>query len=73
MDDVRIKEATNELASLNSSLNLGSEKCLLKNMCNWHERKFLMPSTTWLSWHGGREIHLGLDLIEEPMEGNDDD
>ena len=34
----RIKEATNEMASLFSSLNLGVKKCLLKKMCTWQER-----------------------------------
>jgi hypothetical protein len=38
------------------------------------ERRLLMESTTWLVdllWGG--EIHLGLYLNEEPMEGNDVD
>jgi hypothetical protein len=30
-----MKEVTNELAEVISSLGLGVKKCLLKNMCNW--------------------------------------
>ena len=72
----RIKETTNELASLISSLNPGSEEMLIEEYCNWHVRKLLMQSTTWLSWMDfawGREIPLGLDLTEEPMEAKDVD
>ena len=48
-ENLRMKEATNELASFILSLNLGSEEMLLYMLC-WHERKSLMHSTTWLSW-----------------------
>jgi hypothetical protein len=34
----RVKEATIESASLVSSLKLGSEECLLKDICNWWRR-----------------------------------
>ena len=38
----RIKETTNELASLISSLNPGSEEMLIEEYYNWHVRKLLM-------------------------------
>ena len=49
-EKLRMKEASNELTSLISSLNLGSEESVLKNMYNWKEKQLLMQSTTWLSW-----------------------
>ena len=69
----RMKEATNELESLISSLNLGSEE---------------MPNDEYIQLIGqeiadaeynmaklvlacGREIRLGLNPNEEPLEGND--
>ena len=50
------------------------KKCLLKNMCNWQERKLLLQSRTWaelvdVAW--SREIHMDLNLNKEPMKGND--
>ena len=49
------------------------ENCISHNMCNWQEKCLLMESTTRLSWAWGKKIHLGLELNEEPMEGNDVD
>ena len=46
----RMKEATNELACLISSLNLESEDMLIKENVRLEERKLLMQSTTWFSW-----------------------
>ena len=45
-------------------------------MCNWQEKiivgvEYNMAKLVDLAW--GRKIHLGLDLNEEPMEGNDVD
>jgi hypothetical protein len=67
----RMKEVTNELASLFSSLNLGVKKCLLKKMCTWQDRNN-MAELVDLAW--GREIHLGLDgTSEEPVGVNNVD
>ena len=41
-EKLRMKEASNELTSLISSLNLGSEESVLKNMYNWKEKQLLM-------------------------------
>ena len=80
MDDerekLRMKEATNELASLISSLNLGSEEMPIEEYVQLAgeeivDAKYNMAELVDLAW--GREIHLGLDLNEEPMEGNDVD
>jgi hypothetical protein len=55
MDDEReksrMKEATNESASLVSSLNLGSDERLIEEYVKLaRERKLLMQCTTRLSW-----------------------
>ncbi len=80
MDDkrekLRMKEATNELASLISSLNLGSEEMPIEEYVQlaWEvivDAEYNMAELVDLAWEG--EIHLGLDLNEEPMEGNDVD
>ena len=80
MDDerekLRMKEATNELASLISSLNLGSEEMPIEEYVQLAREEIVdaeynMVELVDLAW--GREIHLGLDLNEEPMEGNDVD
>jgi hypothetical protein len=56
----RMKELANDLASLISSLNLGVKICL---------SKYSKGELVDLAW--GREIHLSLDLKEEPMKVND--
>jgi hypothetical protein len=56
----RMKELANDLASLISSLNLKVKICLSKYS------KGELVDLTW-----GREIHLSLDLKEEPMKVND--
>ena len=71
-----MKEATNELASLISFLNLGSEEMPVEEYVQLVGERLLTQNTSWVSlvdlaW--GREIHLGLDLHEEPMEGDDVD
>ena len=44
-------------------------------MCNWHDRnvdaKYNMVELADLAW--GKEIHLGLHLNEEPIQGIDVD
>ena len=49
-EKLTMKEATNEMPNLNSSLNIGSEEMPIDNMCKWQERELLMQSTTWQSW-----------------------
>ena len=71
-----MKEATNVLASLISSLNLESEEILFEEYVQLAgedvvDAKYIMGELVDLAW--GREIHLGLDLNEEPMKGNDVD
>ena len=65
-----MKEAPNELASHNSSLNLGSEEMPNKEYVQlaWGDNMAKLMDLAW-----GREVHLGLVLSEEPMEGNDVD
>jgi len=67
MDDeckkLRMKEATNELASLVSSLNLGSEEMPIEKYVQLVGddivyAKCIMVEIMNLAW--GREIHLGL-------------
>ena len=72
----RMKEATNKLASLISSLNLGSEEMVIQDYVQLVREEIVdaksnMAKLVDLTW--GREIHLGLILNEEPMEGNDVD
>ena len=43
-----MKEVTNDLASLNSSLNLGSGKMPIEE--DVQKRKLSMHSTTWMCW-----------------------
>ena len=78
MDDecekLGMKEATNELASLISSLNFKSEEMPIEEYVQLAgegivDVEYNMVGLVDLAW--GREIHLGLHLNEEPMEGND--
>ena len=80
MDDEReklkMKEVENELASLISSLNLGSEEMPVEEYMRlaWDEIvdvEYNMAESVDSIWD--RKFHLGLDLKEEPMEGNDVD
>jgi hypothetical protein len=41
-EELRMKETTNELASLISSLNLVSKEMHVEEYCNWSDRKLLM-------------------------------
>ena len=71
---LRMKEATFELASLISSLNLGSEEMTIEEYVQLAGEEivyveYIMVELVDLAW--GREIHLGLILNEEPMEGNE--
>ena len=66
----RMKEATNELATLVSSLTLKSEEMPIEEYVKLPRDKIVdaMFNTAKLAnLKGGREIHLGLDLNEEPM------
>ena len=76
MDDkrekLRMKEATNEMASLKSSLNLESDEMPIENYGqqvgdNIVDVENIMVELVDLAWGG--ENHLGLDLNEEPIEG----
>jgi hypothetical protein len=65
-----------ELTSLNFSLNLGSEEMSIEEYAQlaWEEIvdvEYNMVELVGLAWN--REIHLGLNLNEEPMKGNDVD
>ena len=80
MDDEReklkMKEVENELASLISSLKLGSEEMPVEEYMRlaWDEIvdvEYNMAELVDSIWD--RKFHLGLDLKEEPMEGNDVD
>ena len=73
---LRMKEATNKLASVILSLNLGSEEMLIVEYVQLAreeivDAKYNMAALVDLTW--GREIHLGLYLKEEAMEGIDVD
>ena len=72
----RMKEATSELASFISSLNLGSKELPIEENVQLAEEKiddveYNMVELVDLAWI--KIIHLGLDLSGEPMEGNDVD
>jgi hypothetical protein len=72
----RMKEVANELASLISSLNLGSEKMPIEEFVQLLgeeivDAKYNIDELVDMAW--GTETHLDLDLNEEPMEGNDVD
>ena len=75
-EKLRVKEKSNESTSLNSSLNLGSEEMFVKEYVQLAKEEIVDVKNTMtklvdLEW--GREIHLDLNLNEEPMEGNDVD
>ena len=64
------------MASLISSLNLGSEGMLVEENVQLTreeivDAKYNMVELVDVAW--SRESHLGLNLNEEPMEGNDVD
>ena len=68
-----MKEATNNLASFISSLNIGSEEMAIEEYVQLARKeivnaKYNMVELVDLAW--GKEVHLGLHLNEEPMEGN---
>ena len=72
-EKLRMKEATNELTSLISTLNLGSEEMLIEKYVQLVGEEIVdgehsMVELVGLVW--GREIHLGLNLNEEPMKNN---
>ena len=76
MDDewknLRMKEATNEVASLVFSLNLGSEEMPIEEYVQLVGEeivyaKYIMVEMVNLAWD--REIHLGLNLNEVPNGG----
>lgn len=46
----RMKESASELASLISSLNLGSEEMCIKEYVQLVEDEIVDASTTWMSW-----------------------
>ena len=80
MMNVRMKEAENDLASLIFSSSLASEKMPIQEYVQLVGEKILVAEYNMielvdLAW--GREVHfgldLGLDLKEDPMEGNDVD
>jgi hypothetical protein len=69
----RMKESTSELSSLISSLKLGSEEMCIEDYVQLVgeeivDAKYNMVELVDLA--RGREVDLGLDLNEEPMEGN---
>ena len=69
-----MKETTNELASLISSLKLGSEEILIEKYMQLAGKDIVGAKCNIVELMDlacGREIHLGFDLNEEPMEGND--
>ena len=71
----RMKRSNNKLVSLVSSLNIGSKEFSIESVCNWQEREIVdveynTAELVDLAW--GKN-HLGLDLIEGPMDGNDVD
>ena len=66
-----MEEATNELASLISLSNLGSEEMPIEEYAQLVgeeivDVEYIMVELVDLAW--GKEIYLGLDLNEEPME-----
>ena len=72
----RIKEATNELESIISYLNFGSEEMPIKVYVQLVREEIVdveynMAKLVDLAW--GRGLHLVLNLNEEPMKGNDVD
>ena len=72
----RMKEATNGLASLVSSLDFESKLIPIEEYVQLAgeeivDAKYNMAKLVDLAQ--GREIHLGLNWNEEPMEGNDVD
>ena len=73
-ENMRMKEATNELTSHISSLNLGREEMPIEEYVQLAREEIVdveynMAELVDFAW--GREIHLGLSLNEEPMDGND--
>ena len=75
-EKLRMKEATNELASLVSSLNIGSEEMPFEEYVQLAgegivDAKYKMAKLVDLA--RGSEIHLGLNWNEGPMKGNDVD
>ena len=71
-----MKEASNELESLISSLNLGSEemhveKCMQLVKEEIVDAKYNMAKLVDLAQ--GREVHLGSNWNEEPLEENNVD
>ena len=67
-----MKGATNELASTISSMNIGSEEICIWLL--WEEdvdARYSVVELVDLAWN--REVHMGLDLNEKSMEGNDVD
>ena len=75
-EKLRMKKATNELASLVSSLNLGSEEVPSEEVVQLAreaiiDAEYNMAKLVDLA--RGREIHLGSNLNEEPIKGNDVD
>ena len=72
----KMKEATNELASLISSLNLKSEEMSIEEYVQMAREEIVdakcnMADLVDLAWD--RKAHMGLDLSEEPLQGNDVD
>ena len=72
-ENERMKKTTNELASLVSPLNIGSEEMPIEEYVRlaWEvivDAKCNMAKLMDLPW--GRGVHLGIDLNEEPNEGN---
>jgi hypothetical protein len=61
-ENERMKEAQNELASLISCLNLGSEEMPIEEYVQLGGEKLLMESKTWLSWWAwhGKSSPLGV-------------
>ena len=49
-ETLRMKETTNKLVSLNSSLNFGSEEMPIQEYVQLARDKLLMQSIKWLSW-----------------------
>ena len=79
MDDerekLRMKDVSNEFASLISSLNLGSEEMPIKEYMQSAgkeivDAKYIMIELMDLAWV---EIHLGLESNNKSKEGNDVD
>ena len=69
-DKSRMKEATNELASLVSSLNLGSEEMPIEEYVKLAREEIvdaMYHTAKLVNLTRGREIYLGLEIFEQDI------